>query len=358
MTNFYDNWLGMWDQAESERKASRKNIHEEELEWVETAQDHQAALMISPETGFRTWGTTTMTAEIPVGGHSGAHKHGEEAIFIVDGTGYSIVDGLKYEWRRHSCVAIPFGAVHQHFNTGDVPVRYLSILSVHLEHLCGLHRTIQIERFGMTVKELEVETSPNGLAPNGSRMVLHREDAPREAGEGDGVPVPNMADLPEFDPEHPLILGDVDGMGALPPGLHQGGSKTVGFMSARTSRDGMNDFHVYENEISGVLSAAAHSYNGMHAHMEAHLYCISGHGYTLVDGEKVTWKKGTAWWVPGPQTPHRHFNEADEDNEMLRIAFGIRYFFEKVAKREFPYLFLSPRQGVLESSGRSGSSRR
>jgi hypothetical protein len=30
---------------------------------------------------------------------------------------------------------------------------------------------------------------------------------------------------------------------------------------------------------------------------------------------------------------------------MIRVAFGIRYFFEKMAKEEFPYLYYSFRQG-------------
>ncbi|HVB06367.1 MAG TPA: cupin domain-containing protein [Acidimicrobiales bacterium] len=353
MANFYDNWLGMWDKAEEERAASRRNIHEEELQWVETAQDFRAALMISPETGFRTWGTTTMTAEIPSGGHTGAHKHGEEAILIVEGTGYSVIDNIRYDWKRHSVVAVPFGAVHQHFNTGDDTVRYVSILSVHLEHYAGLHRTIQVEPFGMTSTEPDVERSPDGLAPEGNRIVLHREDGTRQGGETDGVPVPEIpAEMPEFDPEHPLILGDLDGMGRLPVGMHHGGSSGVGFMSCRRE---VNGFRVYENEISGILSDEPHAYGGMHAHMEAHLYCLAGHGYTTVGDEKVEWRKGSAWWVPGPQTPHRHVNESDEHSEMVRIAFGIRYFFERSAKREFPYLYLSPRQAVLErsSAGRS-----
>jgi hypothetical protein len=73
--NFYDKWLGLWAEAEEERKNSRRNIHQEDLEWVETVQDYRAALMVSPETGFRTWGSTTMIAEIPPHSHTGAHKH-------------------------------------------------------------------------------------------------------------------------------------------------------------------------------------------------------------------------------------------------------------------------------------------
>jgi hypothetical protein len=37
---------------------------------------------------------------------------------------------------------------------------------------------------------------------------------------------------------------------------------------------------------------------------------------------------------------------------MLRVAFGIRYFFEAAGKEEFPYLFLAYRQGVMKEMER------
>jgi mannose-6-phosphate isomerase-like protein (cupin superfamily) len=341
--SFYDDWLGLWDKAEAERKAERRNIHEEEFAWVETQQDYRAALMVSPETGFRTWGSTSMIAEIPAHSHSGAHKHGEEAIFILSGTGFSVVDGIRYDWKQHSVLAIPFGAVHQHFNTGDIPARYISVLAVHLEHFVGLHRTMQLEPWGKTVREPDAEASPDGMAPDGGyRVVLHKENAIVKKAEGDGVPV-LPADMPEFDPEHPLVVGDVDGMHALPDGFHK--AQVLNYM--RINKD-INDFKLHTVEVSGLLTDGPHEYGGMHAHMEAHLFIIEGHGYSLVNGEKVPWKPGTCFHVPGPQTPHRHVNESDGNATMVRMAFGIRYFFERAAKREFPYLYLSPRQAVLE----------
>jgi quercetin dioxygenase-like cupin family protein len=343
--NFYDSWLGLWEKAEGERKQARHNIHEEELEWIETVQDARAALLISPETGFRTWGGTTMIAEIPPHSHTGVHKHGEEAIFVVSGSGFSVIDGVRYDWGPHSLVAIPFGAVHQHFNNTVDPVRYLSVLTVHLEHFAGLHRTIQLENWGPTVSEPDVEASPTGMDPSGEwRMVVRAEDAIIQRGEDDGVPV-LPTDMPEFDPEHPLILGTVDGMHALPAGFHK--SEIRQYM--RIGRD-VNDVKLSTVEVSGLLIDPPNEYGGMHAHMEAHLYLLQGEGYTLVDGEKVPWKPGTALQIPGPQTPHRHVNESDEQAIMVRVAFGIRYFLEKAAKREFPYLYLAPRQGVLERS--------
>lgn len=347
MANFYDNWLGMWDRAESERAASRRNMHEEDLEWVETPQDFRAALVISPETGFRTYGTTTMIAEIPPGAHTGAHKHGEEAIFIVEGEGFSVIDNVRYDWHRHSSLLVPFGSVHQHFNTGDTPARYVSALAVHLEHLCGMHRTIQIEEKGVTVALPNVSVSLDGMNPEGTgRVALSIEDAPiKGGGESDGVTVIPES-MPEFDPEHPLVLGDTyDMLNAIPAGMHK--SKTINFM--RIGKE-LNDFKPQEVEISGLLIDPPHEFGGMHAHMEAHLYVIEGSGYTTINREDVPWKKGTGFQVPGPQTPHRHVNTSDTEAVMIRIAFGVRYFIERSARREYPYLYLSPRQGVLQQS--------
>jgi quercetin dioxygenase-like cupin family protein len=352
MANFYDEWLGMWDKTEAEKRAARRSIHEEELEWVETPQDERAALLVSRATGFRTWGTTSMLGEISPGCHSGAHKHGEEAIYILEGEGYSVVDDVRYDWRKNSVLLIPFGVVHQHFNRGTTTARYLSVMCPDLEYFCGLHRTIQLENWGRTTNEPDVARSADGLVPGTqNRVVLHREGAIVRKGEGDGVPV--LPDnIPDFDPEHPLILGDAEGMFRLPDGFHK--SEILQYMKLNS---GINDFHPLEVEISGILTDGPHEYGGMHAHMEAHLYILQGEGYSLVNGEKIPWKPGTCFQVPGPQTPHRHVNESDVPASMVRIAFGIRYFFEKAAQREFPYLYLSPRQAVLERNAQAAGRR-
>jgi mannose-6-phosphate isomerase-like protein (cupin superfamily) len=351
MKNFYDDWLGMWARAEEERANSRRSIHEEDLAWVQTVQDERACLLVSPETGFRTWGTTSMLAEIAPHSHTGEHKHGEEALFIVEGSGFSIIDGVRYDWKKHSAILVPFGAVHQHFNSGDGVVRYLAVLAPHLEHFVGLQRTVQLEAWGRTAAEPKLPRSEDGMHPDGvNRVVLHRENAfVKRAAETDGVPV-LPGDMPDFDPSHPLVVGDVDGMQALPAGMH----KSVTLQYMRISKD-LNDFHPKEVEISGLLTDGPFEYGGMHAHMEAHLYIIEGEGHTVIGDQKVYWGPGTAIQIPGPQTPHRHVNESAGPATMVRMAFGVRYFFEQIAKREFPYLYLSPRQAVLEQNvSRSG----
>lgn len=336
-TSFYDKWLELWSEAEAERAAARKGISEEELDWVQTRQDWRAALLVAPENGFRTWGSVTMVSEIPEGHHTGAHSHGEEAVYIVSGSGCSVVDGVRYDWQAGSALAMPFGAVHQHFNTGDTVVRYVSAMSIHLEHLAGVHRTTQVaEKEGAAA--LEVPSSSDGFDAQGRRIVL----LPHEASDA-ALDIPQ--NLPSFDASRPLVLGDREAMERV-GGLHK--SRVVNFM--RVGKD-MNGFVVNEQEISSVLTDPPHEYGGTHAHMEAHLYVIEGEGYTVIDGEKVPWAPGSAIHIAGPQTVHQHVNTGDVPSRMLRVAFGIRYLFERAGKTTFPYLYISPRQGIQAPPG-------
>jgi mannose-6-phosphate isomerase-like protein (cupin superfamily) len=253
-----------------------------------------------------------MIAEIPPGYHTGAHKHGEETIFFLSGAGFSIVDGVRYEWKEGSMLHVPFSAPHQHFNTGEVPVQYISALMVGLEHYVGLQRTIQLDAKGKTLWIPDAPVSSDGLRPDGKRCVLHKEQATPAVGEGGRAEAEKMLKDVKFDANNPLVVGDWSGMRALPIAMHK----------AQVWR---------------------------YMRMEAHLFTLAGEGYSEVGDRKVPWKKGTAFHVQGPQTPHRHVNTSDEPMQQLRIAYGVRYFFEKLAKREYPYLFIEPGQSFLKA---------
>lgn len=323
MSNFYDKWLAMWETSQAEKKNARKIIRQEELEWVKTPQDAKAALLVSPETGFRTWGSTSMVAEIPVGWHTGNHSHGEEGIHIVEGSGFSIVNGAKYEWDKGSTLWMPFNSQHQHFNTGNEPVKYYSIFALHLEHFCGVAKLTQLEECG-----------PNGALPPGTpvefddkgrRIALRRKDAIVIRGDEDSIRkgIADKARISESDDDELEKKGR---------GHH---AAVIQFM------DPSLGFRNREISISGILVEAPHTHGGKHAHMEAILYCLQGHGYSIVDGEKIEWKKGDCFHVQGPQTAHQHFNLSDVNSELLRNAFGVRMnFYQNVAAEMFPYLWL------------------
>jgi quercetin dioxygenase-like cupin family protein len=55
--------------------------------------------------------------EYAPGGHSQMHGHVNEAVFyILDGAGFEIHDGKRWEWKAGDVVVVPNNCVHQHNN--------------------------------------------------------------------------------------------------------------------------------------------------------------------------------------------------------------------------------------------------
>jgi quercetin dioxygenase-like cupin family protein len=73
---------------------------------------------------------------------SGRHRHqGGLLIFVVEGKGYSIVDGERWEWEKGDLVLLPMkpgGVEHQHFNLDDKPSVWAAFINTPMqEHLAS-----------------------------------------------------------------------------------------------------------------------------------------------------------------------------------------------------------------------------
>lgn len=70
-----------------------------------------------PETPLQDW----LVFENHVRTHSGKHRHqGGLVIYVIEGGGYSIVDGERVDWKSGDLLLLPIrpgGVEHQHFNT-------------------------------------------------------------------------------------------------------------------------------------------------------------------------------------------------------------------------------------------------
>lgn len=69
--------------------------------------------------------------DVAPGGRSQRHGHMNEAVFyILDGKGYDIHDGKRYDYEAGDVVVVHNGCVHQHFNADpQKPLRALVIKS-------------------------------------------------------------------------------------------------------------------------------------------------------------------------------------------------------------------------------------
>ncbi len=67
---------------------------------------------------------------------NGRHIHqGGICLFVIKGTGYSVIDGVKYPWKQNDLVTLPFspgGVDHQHFNANPAEPCELIALGFYL----------------------------------------------------------------------------------------------------------------------------------------------------------------------------------------------------------------------------------
>ena len=67
--------------------------------------------------------------ELPPGGASGKHRQvAEEILFILEGKGYDIHDGVRYDWEKDDLVCIPLMTANQHFNADpEKPAKFVGV---------------------------------------------------------------------------------------------------------------------------------------------------------------------------------------------------------------------------------------
>jgi quercetin dioxygenase-like cupin family protein len=79
---------------------------------------------------------------------SGKHRHqGGLVIYVIEGRGYSMVDGERWDWEEGDLMLLPLrpeGVEHQHFNLDDKPSTWIAFINTPIsEHLA--HEMTQME---------------------------------------------------------------------------------------------------------------------------------------------------------------------------------------------------------------------
>ncbi|MDR7236390.1 cupin domain-containing protein [Neobacillus drentensis] len=56
--------------------------------------------------------------KLPVGFHGKAHRHVNSVVYhIKEGKGYTLIDGVRFDWEKGDYLVVPTWAVHEHVNT-------------------------------------------------------------------------------------------------------------------------------------------------------------------------------------------------------------------------------------------------
>jgi len=318
MATFYDEWLAADAKIQDGFRHAPHVARDRDIPWVETPQDSRVKLMVCNSNGFATMGSDVLKAEIPVGWHTGRHVHGEESIHILEGEGFSIIDGLRFDWHKGSTLQVPYRAEHQHFNTGDVPALYLSGMCFSLEQFFNLAKMEQLSNCGATTSTL-LSRFPKEMESqyyrDGSRAMIHLEEAPEDE---------------EF-----------AGHNAVDASRNQ--HHRIKYLVQKE-----NGFRAKTVAMPAIWEEPAGTHSGRHKHLEAMVYAWSGKGMSEMEGKEEQWEVGDVLHVPPCMWEHEHYNNSTESYWQLQIRYGIRNWWQDVWEGYTPQRILDEHGNPIE----------
>lgn len=130
-----------FEEKEKQLKEGRVVIKGKEIRWE---QNRQAVIKpyINPA-NWAKWGSPEWIIFINhIKKHSGKHVHqGGLGIFVLEGRGYTVVDGERFDWEKDDLIILPVkpgGCEHQHFNLDpNKAAEWLAIIFVPFRMACG-----------------------------------------------------------------------------------------------------------------------------------------------------------------------------------------------------------------------------
>ena len=137
------NWYERYVKGIADQVNLRKNpaiVRKKDLKWEKTGMAPSAIIMHPRINGSVAQTLMAFMAEIPPGGKSGRHRHNSEAIIhILQGRGYSVFEGVRYDWEAGDTISPPANQWHQHFNSdNDKAVIYLAVTNDPLLEAMGI----------------------------------------------------------------------------------------------------------------------------------------------------------------------------------------------------------------------------
>lgn len=323
----YDEALERDRQSRGTAAAGKVVIHADERPWQITRQGKLKYFLMPMYTDTVTGNWRVFAQEIHT--HSGKHVHqGGLAIFILDGSGYTVMDGVRYDWQTNDLLLLPVqpgGIEHQHFNDdASKPVLWLA--------------TIYEPYRSAVASELEQRAEAGDGETQGHDPTLHYPGA--DAGWRHAPHPPSPADA---DFGRPLPRGAREG-GRLTPHASRlthdrslfdqllelrdsqrqeqsTATRTVrgSDLPLEVNRHGLMRWYLHP-ATSGLATRALiyfiqeippASRSGKQRHQgDVVHYVLDGEGYTEIDGQPHPWAAGDVIVLPlkGEGVVFQHFN--------------------------------------------------
>ena len=112
------------------RKNRRSVIRKEDVALAPTARGMRSGVYMGHDGDSPTRCLDALVHEIDPGTDTTIHRHSWDAqLFIVEGSGWSEIDGVRYPWKPWDAIHIPAWSWHRHGNDGAKIARFMSYSS-------------------------------------------------------------------------------------------------------------------------------------------------------------------------------------------------------------------------------------
>ena len=130
-TNFWDQLLALRDQQRAQKQTAIQVVKGSKIPPEVNRQGVMRWYMHPAITDTILMTHLFFEQEIPPGSRSGMLKfQGEQVIYILEGKGYTLIDGVKHQWEAGDVLNLPLrkqGITVQHFNEDpDKPAKFVA----------------------------------------------------------------------------------------------------------------------------------------------------------------------------------------------------------------------------------------
>jgi len=247
---------------------------------------------------------------IPPGGRSlrPVQTLAESIEYVMEGDGYSIVDGDRLDWEKGDMFVVPPGAVHEHCNLDSKPAITFYANNGGLLRLMNLSETQPVA--------WEAEDNPDEILPSDPicwEALRKLQDPNVEAVPALRMQRPSAA--------KPFIVKWQASRELLEALLHHPAKEDprAGKIVAYINRS-KGDRYATAGTMVGGFQIIKAEYRGMaHCHsMAAIQLAVVGRGYSVIDGHRYDWDEGDVLIFPA-WCMHEHGNEDTEP----AILYGV-----------------------------------
>jgi len=245
--------------------------------------------------------------------HSGRHIHqGGICLFVLDGVGYTVVEGVREEWGPGDLIMLPIkrgGVEHQHFDA-DPPkgARWLAwIFLPQFEHLAtGIRQTANQYSWGQQTGVLVPGEEKSRYQPDrggGDWLPDSYGEAPRTNGGFNGYA--ELMRMRNAERERVKGIDSVVHGDALDWELNPQG-RMQWYLHPSLPDRLTRSYLFYRQEIPAGSRSGKQLYQGGKI-----CYFVEGQGHTIIDGERYDWKADDLLQLPlRPNgVEYQHFND-------------------------------------------------